>query len=78
MISKSFVDLILLLRLILREKKMLANSLTSSSSRINQFSLYSYFQGRKVVNPIQDGLFQGCPRMGGGAFLIAPPPPNPE
>ena len=78
MISKSFVDLILLLRLILREKKMLANSLTSSSSRINQFSLYSYFQGRKVVNPIQDGLFQGRPRMGGGAFLIAPPPPNPE
>ena len=56
---------------------MLANSLTSSSSRINQFSLYSYFQGRKIVNPIQDGLFQGCPRMGGGAFLIAPPP-HPE
>ena len=78
MISKSFVDLILLLRLILREKKMLANSLTSSSSRINQFSLYSYFQGRKVVNPIQDGLFPGCPRMGGGAFFSAPPPPHPE
>ena len=74
MISKSFVDLILLLRLILREKKMLANSLTCSSSRISQFSLYSYFQGRKVVNPIQDGLFQGCPQMGGGGLFYRPPP----
>ena len=28
------------------------------------------------INPIQDGLFRGCSRMGGGG-LFGPPPLNP-
>ena len=42
------------------------------------FSVFDFSESgslplHKCVNPIQDGLFQDCSRMGRGAFLSPPP-----
>ena len=31
-------------------------------------------ENQQRLNPIQDGLFRGCSRMGGGGGFLAPPP----